>query len=391
MHFTELRDIDGTILARGLHPAIAVVAANGAARAAVLSAAFSTRSGKIVRASDVEHQLQRATAIAEDQHATSVDQKQARMADAEHVLKAAAGVAQNATLDSTVATDDLARFDDLATRLASAEEAYEAAVRSDAEAARCLAAALSELDRALGQRQSASTSLEQARASGDSSAEPEAVAQEAMNLQAAFAAAEKEKHDAVGQADEISQAARAASRDAMEALDSAHSALRSGMALISSGAPDWGPGLPLRGLVTNYRDQLAMAVSTKQTAEVQAKNSERSAEAMLEQERMDLEALVAAGRPSLDPQGTIIEGWASNYFAKDDVVFADDAFDSFSPDGTAALITSLADRAGQVIYLTDNTDVLGWAIGLPHEIGGTTTVPAARVSIPILLEVSGTS
>ncbi len=228
-----------------------------------------------------------------------------------------------------MAAEDLARFDDLATRLSSAEETYEAAVRADAESARSLAAALSDLDRILGQRHSASTSLEQARNSRDSRGVPEAVIQQAMNLQAALAAAEQEKHDAVRQADDISQAARAASQEAKGALDTAHSALRSGMALISSGIPDWGPGLPLPGLVTNYRDQLAAAVSTTQTAESQAKSSERSAEANLEQERRDYDALVAAGPPSLDPQETI-EDWAkSEYFAHDDAVFADEAFDEF--------------------------------------------------------------
>ena len=390
MRFKELRDVDGTILAQGLHPAIAVVAASGAARTAVISAAFSTGSGKIISSSDVEHQLRRATAIAEEQHAASVDHKRALVAEAEQVLRAAADGARDATRDSTVAVEDLARFDDLATRLSSAEETYEAAVRADAESARSLAAALSDLDRILGQRHSASTSLEQARNSRDSRGVPEAVIQQAMNLQAALAAAEQEKNDAVRQADDISQAARAASREARGALDTAHSALRSGMALISSGIPDWGPGLPLPGLLTNYRDQLAAAVSTTQTAESQAKNSERSAEANLEQERLDYDALVAAGPPSLDPQETL-EGWAkSEYFAHDDVVFADQAFESFNAEMAAALIATLADRGCQVIYLTDDTDVLGWAIGLPHETGGATTIPDARVRKPMLLEVSGT-
>ena len=260
----------------------------------------------------------------------------------------------------------------------------------DAESARSLAAALSDLDRILGQRHSASTSLEQARNSRDSRGVPEAVIQQAMNLQAALAAAEQEKNDAVRQADDISQAARAASQEAKGALDTAHSALRSGMALISSGIPDWGPGLPLPGLLTNYRDQLAAAVSSTQTAESQAKSSERSAEANLEQERLDYDALVAAGPPSLDPQETL-EDWAkSEYFAHDDVVFADQAFESFNAEMAAALIATLADRGCQVIYLTDDTDVLGWAIGLPHETGGATTIPDTRVRKPMLLEVSGT-
>ena len=46
-----------------------------------------------------------------------------------------------------------------------------------------------------------------------------------MNLQAALAKAEADKHDAVQQADEISQSARAANRDALLMLEAAHTAL----------------------------------------------------------------------------------------------------------------------------------------------------------------------
>ncbi len=239
MRFKELRDVDGTSLAQGLHPGIAVVAANSAARAAAFSAVFSSGGGKILNASDVEHQLQRAKAAAAEQHAASVDLKQAGVAEAEQSLNAAAQASLKAAHDASVASEDQARFDDPATRLAAAEETYEAAVRSDAEAARSLAAALSELDRVLGQRHSASTSLEQARASSDGRVVPEAVIEQAMNLQAALAAAESEGHDAVQQADEISRTARTATREAMTALETAHSDIRSGMALIRFGAPDW--------------------------------------------------------------------------------------------------------------------------------------------------------
>jgi hypothetical protein len=368
-----------------------VVAANGAARVAATSAAFSTAGGKIVNALDIEHELVRTTAIAQDQHAASVEQKQARVARAEQVLKTAADAARKADDDSTVAAADLARFDDLAIRLSSAEEAYAAALRADAETARAMTAALYELDRILGQRRSASTSLEQACHSGDSRGVPEAVVQQALNLQTALAQAEKENREAVHQAAEISLAARAASRGAMEALDAAHHALRSGAALIGSGAPDWGPGRPLPGLVTTYQDQLAAAVASTQTAESQAKNNERAAEANLAQERLDLDALVAAGPLTTNPHETM-EAWAkSDYFANDDAVLVDEAFDRFGPQGAAALITTLADRGCQVIYLTENAEVLGWAIGLPHDTGGATTIPEARLRKPVLLGVPATS
>ncbi len=391
MRFEELLDVDGSVLAQGLHPAIAVVAANAAAREAVISAIFSVGGGKIITAPDVEHQLQRATAIAQEQHAASVEQKRALVYDAEQALKAAKEVADRATGDASVTAEELARFDDLSTRLGSAEETYETAVRADTEAARLLAAALSELDRVLGQRHSASASIDQARTSRDSRGVPEAVIQQAINLQAALANSEKERREAVQQADEISQAARASSREAMAALGSAHEALRSGTALMSSGAPDWGEGLPLPGLVTNYRDHLASAVSSAHAAELQAKGAERSAESNLGQEQRDLDALVAAGPLSLDPH-EVIQDWAkSEYFVTTEAVFVDDAFDSFGPAGAAALITAFAARGCQVVYLTDNADLLGWAIGLPHEAGGASTIPASRLRKPLLLEVSGTA
>ena len=273
----------------------------------------------------------------------------------------------------------------MASRLAFAEESYESAVRADAEAARSLAAALGELDRILGQRHSASTSLEQARKSRDNRGVPEAVLQQAMNLQAALAKAEADKHEAVQQADDTSQAARAASRDALVTLETAHTALRSGMALISSGAPDRGPGVPLPGLVANYRDRLAAAVAATQAAEAHAKGVERAARNRLETERNDLDALDATGPVQLDAQATIAQWVSSDNFNHDDAVFADDAFARFDPEGVAALVTSLAGRGCQVIYLTEDAEVLGWAIGLPHEAGGATTITNSRARRPVLV------
>ena len=385
MRFQELRDVDGIVLAQGLHPAIAVVAAGPAARAAAITAVVSTKGCKVLRPSDIEDELKRAAVTAVEQHDSAVEQKKGKVAEAETALTEASDAAQATARETTVATADLARFDDLASRLAFAEESYESAVRADAEAARSLAAALGELDRILGQRHSASTSLEQARKSRDNRGVPEAVLQQAMNLQAALAKAEADKHEAVQQADDTSQAARAASRDALVTLETAHTALRSGMALISSGAPDWGPGVPLPGLVANYRDRLAAAVAGTQAAEAHSKGVERAARNRLETERNDLDALEATGPVQLDAQGTIAQWMSGENFNQDDVVFADDAFARFDPEGVAALVTILAGRGCQVIYLTEDAEVLGWAIGLPHEAGGATTITNSRARKPVLV------
>jgi hypothetical protein len=38
-----------------------------------------------------------------------------------------------------------------------------------------------------------------------------------------------------------------------------------------------------------------------------------------------------------------------------------------------------------VIYLTEDAEVLGWAIGLPHETGGATTITNSRARRPVLV------
>lgn len=385
MRFQELRDADGTVLARGLHPAIAVVAASATARATVTSAVANSKGCRVIHAKDVDDRLSRATAEAVERHETAVVEKKDRVAEAEKALDDASAVSLNASRQTSVANGDLASFDELAGRLAAAEEEYEAAVRDDAEAARSLAAALGELDRILGQRHSASTSLEQARKARDNRGVPEAVITQAMNLQAALAKAEAEKHDLVRQADESSQAARKASRNALLALESAHDALRHGMAQIAGGAPDWGAGVPLPGLVANYRDHLAAAVSAAETAEAEAKALERTARARLEQERHDLEVLVGTGAAVLDPLKTADQWLASDDFSSDDAVVADDAFARFGPEGVASLLTTVSGRGCQVIYLTEEPEVLGWAIGLPHEAGGATTISSGRDRKPVLV------
>ena len=60
MRFQELRDVDGIVLAQGLHPAIAVVAAGAAARAAAIAAVVSTTGCKVLHPSDIDDELKRA-------------------------------------------------------------------------------------------------------------------------------------------------------------------------------------------------------------------------------------------------------------------------------------------------------------------------------------------
>ena len=68
MRFQELRDADGTVIAKGLHPAIAVVAAGAVARAAAISAVVSTKGCIILHPSDIENELKRAAVAAVEQH-----------------------------------------------------------------------------------------------------------------------------------------------------------------------------------------------------------------------------------------------------------------------------------------------------------------------------------
>jgi hypothetical protein len=354
-------------------------------RAAAISAVVSLPGCKVIQAGDVNAELERAAAEADREHQAAVTEKRSLLVVAQEAVSDAGAVSAAAARETAAAASDLGRFDDLARRLTAAEELYESAVREDAESARALAAALGELDRILGQRHSASTSLEQARKARDSLGVPSAVIAQAMNLQAALAKAEADKHHAVRHADELSSRARVASRDALSELEAAHAALRDGMTLISSGTPDWGAGVPLPGLVANYRDQLAASLAAKEATEANARSVEAAARSRLDQEHQDLDALVGEGTPVLDPKETLAAWLESDEFNQDDAIFTDDAFGRFGIEGVAHLLTALSGRGCQVIYLTDDAEVLSWAIGLPHEAGGASTISAHRDRKPALV------
>ncbi|HYA45644.1 MAG TPA: hypothetical protein VED59_08550, partial [Acidimicrobiales bacterium] len=277
---------------------------------------------------------------------------------------------------------DLARFDELAGHLSSADEAYEAAVHLDTEAARSLAAALVELERVLSQRHSTTAPLEQARKGRERQGAPEVIIQQAINLQAALARAEADKREAVRQADDDYQGARMASRQAQSALKEAELDLRHSLANLSTGPLECGPGVPLPGLLTTFRDRLDGALATADKAATRARSVEHAARSRVEWEARALESLLNAGPPVIDPLETAVNWAGSEHFGPDGVVFADDTFTRFGPEGVADLVTTLAGRGCQVIYLTENPQVLGWAISLPGEVGGASTIANSRNKEP---------
>ncbi len=189
-------------------------------------------------------------------------------------LQQAVDAERETTRLSPTATDQLARFDELANRLAEAEESYAVAVRADADAAQAAATALGDLDRVLSQRYRVSALLDHVRKYGRGNA-PAALRQ-AMDLQAALARDEAESRQAVRRADEISEVTRVASLNGLLAREAAHIALRSATSLIGAGTPDWGPDIPLPVLVSNYRDALVRALADR-TTEIEARSVGREA------------------------------------------------------------------------------------------------------------------
>jgi len=448
----ELRDPEGTVLAQGLHPSITVVSASAGARASLL-AALPTEEVHVVRASDLDAELARATEVAAARYEHDLEEKRGLVAGARAAAQEARRSMEEAVHEAKVASVELEAFDQLAERLASAEENYEAAVRAQAETARSLATAVSELDRVLAQRQAASDSLNEARKSRDNQGVPEAVLQQALNVQSALSEALTSRREAVEQADATYHDARSAARHALAALEAAHLSLIQGTASYTSphsspytgpaasphsspytssydrpfasnghhqqisgtpgsdlpgldlsnkpgegpgaaggligpmqagqpapapGPGPLGPGVPLPGLVGNYRDYLAAHWRSAQAAERRARDAEATARAHLEQQERELEALSSAGAtepPALD----VALDWGRNLdLSGTSVLVADDAFKGFGPEGVAALLEAIAERGCQAIYLTEDPAVLSWAIGLPREVGAATAATAPR-------------
>jgi len=373
----EVRDEDGSVLVPGLHPSITVVAARPDARAAITSVVTKLKDCAVLRPADVEEELRRAAIWLADQHQAAVGQLRQQVDQAERDAQEAAAKSAQTARETTLAATDLSRFDELAQRLNATHEAYEASVHANAEAARSLAAALGELERILGQRHTATASLEQARNSRDKHTVPDAVIQQAMNLQVALASAEADRRRAVLQADDDLQAARLVWQEAYASLEQAHEALRSGIETLSAEPAAWAEGVPLPGLLDTFHDRLAEAMTKAQTAASHSKSVEHAVRARLEQERQDLESLLSTGPPVLDPLSTTSRWASSEIFTPEEVVFADDTFSRFRAEEASSLVTALASRGCQVVYLTEDPEMLGWAISLPHEVGSVSTTTSS--------------
>lgn len=384
MRFHELIDPDGTVLARGLHPAIAVVSAGAPARATVISATLANDGCRILYASDVDEVLDNGARAAAEQREAEVRHKTAMVAEAERALADATAAAAYAAHDRTLATADLNRFDELMARLNAAQDSYHNSVQSEAGAARALADALGGLERIFEQRSTANVSVEEACKSHGSASVPEAVLQQASNIQSALAEAGTSNLKAVREAYAACQSARDASDVSLASLEAAYSALKASMTLMAKGGPNWGPGPPLPALAANFRDQLAQAATSAQSAEVRARSAERTATSQLESERSNLEALSSAEPPVIDPLATLTTWIKGTDFTGCDAVLADDAFSGLGPDAATALLSTLAAQGCQAVYLTEDPRVLGWAIALPREVGAASTITGLRARAPAM-------
>ncbi len=90
----------------------------------------------------------------------------------------------------------------------------------------------------------------------------------------------------------------------------------------------------------------------------------------------ELDDLVTAGPPVEDPV-TAIQSWL-NETEVSEVALANDAFERFDEEGVVTLVEALARRGCQVVYLTDDPEILSWAIGLPDGCGGASTMTGAH-------------
>jgi hypothetical protein len=367
----DVHDEDGSLLLRGVHPAIAVVSADAATRQVLVSALGTLPGVNFIDTSAITAQVEVEAQRLRAEHDGRIARQEQAVAAAADGIKDAVAATAESHRRVQIAQDELARFDELTHALAAAEDAYELAVRADAENARSLATSLGELERVLGQRRSAAQSLDEARRGNDGRLKAsEAIQYQAMAVQVALAKAETDQREAVRRAEEQSLVCRAASRDALLTLERAHAQLRSTAS--DSVASSWGPGVPLAGVLAEHRDHLSTAIAGADAAEGRCKELERAADSRRADEQRRLDALVNQGPEPVDEERAIAAWLATTgSHGADETVVIDDAFRSMSADAVVGLITGLAERRrAQVIYMTDDAGVLGWAISLPHETGG---------------------
>ncbi len=378
MAIRDLHDGAETIIT-GLHPRLAVICADPEQRRRLRHAVSSTPGVRVVDAAGVDARRRRRDGGAAV-HAQSLDGleegvarfRQLRDQAGEALVQAVAGVEA-----SLGALDD---FDQAERELERAQLLRDQASAAEALEARRLAEVLERRLRLTEQRRDAIRVIEEIEAGGPARRSPE-LRRQIADMEAGLARAEAEQTRAERASEATLHQARESRQTACAELERADRMLRADL----PGAPgvsthDWPSGPPLPVLVAERRDRITSVLAERYEARAQARAAVDEASSGLRDAEREL-AEARATAAELDSVSLI-----ESLFGFDDpelarrgggrpTVVCDEAFTGVDPSVVASVVEHVVHGSDvQVVILTEDPALVGWAAGLAPETGLLVTV-----------------
>jgi hypothetical protein len=403
MDIRQLHTEDLRYSVPAVHPRLAVIKASADQRPGLVLAGQATASAIVVDRTDTEAAVAADARRRQEAHARAVAAQQAQLDAATANLDEAEAHEAEAEDLWAAAAQAVATFDQLAAEVTHADARRERAWTDRRSALHEMVEAVDQLERVQDQRRQAASALKEAEARSRDTRHPGAVAHTrqagvdpaAEQLQAHIVAL----HAALDKAEEERQAQATATQEelvlAMTAVSASDTTMadlweRLGQFVTEELLSRWGHGHPEPGMIAEQRT--VMVAAEEATERVR---SHAAAAAMVARHHRDDEAglLDALDGPGAEPSRVLdaLRIWLAGIAAAHATtgpepapVILDDPFAQLEPVVRTGLIETLAGLSArtQLLYLTDQVDVLAWAISLPDDIGRIDHVVTA--SLPVL-------
>jgi uncharacterized protein YhaN len=405
MNIGQLQTQDLRHSVPAVHPRLAVIKASAEQRRSLVDAARAA-GAVVVDHADAGAALDADARRRQIAHDRAVEAQRARLNAATTNFEQATLRDTKAQGTVTEANQAIAAFDDLATEAFEADARRGEAGPDRRGALQQLVDTLEKLERVQEQRRDAAATLKEAEAQVRTGPQPgpanggstngdhrrdAATEQLQAHVTAVHAALDKAESASQSEVTAAEQRLISAMAEVTEA-DAAMTGIWERLAEVVDEAllNRWGHGHPEPGMIAEHRQGL---ITTKEAADWDRSSAAAALATATRHQADEARRLDELAGPGVDPGRAVdaLGAWlfgitsahASDSPAPAPVVL-DDTLAELDPGTRASLLAALAGPScdTQLIYLTEQVDVLAWAISLSHDIGGINHV--LSLSRPVL-------
>jgi hypothetical protein len=388
MNIGKLHSNDSRYSVPAVHPRLAVINASLDQRVDLIDAARGA-GAQVVDQADADAAVLAEKQRRQEAHDLAVAAQQDRLGVAAAELELAISGEREAAERKSALSGAIADFDVLAAEAMETDRRRNEAWADRRRAMQLMVEAVDQLERVQVQRRSAASNLNEAQTHFRDSNQPDppdALAELQMHVSAVHAAldkAETQRQSEARDAERQLVAAMADVGDADAAMAGIWSRLAENVAAELMGR--WGHGHPEAGMIADHRETLVGSGPSLESDRARAASVVATASAHRDDEARRLEELDGADAEAawvvdaLRAWLTVTLDDQPEAGGQSAPLALDNAFAGIDAAARSSLMDELiaASARTQLLYLTDQVDVLAWAISLPHDIGGLDHVATA--------------